>query len=103
MNNLICWDLRWWASRKKRATILLRIKTLLVALTLFVLGTQWASAACGSSAQRLLPNVFAGQALTVPQESAAADSTLDRDNQSEDKRPSITGLWKTVYVSGGRS
>jgi hypothetical protein len=101
MINNFCSDLNWWACRKNTASILLQSKTLLLAVMLSVLGTQWASAACGSSSQRLLPNVVAGQALTLPQESVAGDSTLDREHPSSDKRPSITGLWKTVYTSGG--
>jgi hypothetical protein len=48
----------------------------------------------------VLPSVFAAQALPLVQESAP-DSTLDREPRSGDKPPSITGLWKTVYVSGG--
>jgi hypothetical protein len=59
-----------------------------------------AVAACGSSAQRIPASVLAAQPLPLLQESAA-DSTLDREPRSGDKHPSITGFWKTVYVSEG--
>jgi hypothetical protein len=77
-----------------------RIKILILTVALSSVWVSSAAAACGSSAQRIPASVFAAQPLPLPQESAS-DSTLDREPRSGDKRPSITGFWKTVYVSGG--
>src|SRR4051794_36569654 len=74
-----------------------------ILIVMVALSSVWASsavAACGSAGQRIPASVFAAQPLPLPQESAS-DSTLDREPQSGDKQPSITGFWKTVYMSGG--
>lgn len=75
-------------------------KTLPTAVALLALWAQGASAACASSAQRILPSALAAQPLPLLQESAP-DSTPDSEPRSGEKRPAITGLWNTVYVSGG--
>jgi hypothetical protein len=77
-----------------------RIRILIVTVALSSVWASSAVAACGSSAQRIPASVFAAQPLPHPQESAS-DSTLERETRSGDKHPSITGLWKTVYMSGG--
>jgi hypothetical protein len=77
-----------------------RTKILIVTVALSSVWVSSAVAACGSSAQRIPASVFATPPLPLVQE-FASDSTLDREPRSRDKRPSITGLWKTVYVSGG--
>jgi hypothetical protein len=77
-----------------------RIKILIVTVALSSVWASSAAAACASSAQGISPSVLAAQSLPPVQESAS-DSTPDREHRSGGKRPSITGLWKTVYVSGG--
>jgi hypothetical protein len=77
-----------------------KTKILIVTVALSSVWVPSAIAACGSSAQRLPASVFAAQPLPLPQESAS-DGAVDRESRRDDKRPSITGLWKTVYVSGG--
>src|SRR5581483_3678085 len=76
------------------------IHGLSIAVTLLTLWAPGASAACGSPAQRMSANVLAAPPLPLPQQSAS-DRTLDSEHRSGDQRPSITGLWNTVYVSGG--
>jgi hypothetical protein len=76
------------------------IKILIVTVALSSVWVSSAAAACGSSTQRIPASVFAAQPLPLSQESGS-DSTLDREPRSGSKHPSITGLWRTVYVSGG--
>lgn len=74
-----------------------------ISILTVALSSVWSSsavAACGSSAQRIPASVFAAQPLPLAQESAS-DSTLGKESRSGDKHPSITGFWKTVYMSGG--
>lgn len=71
-----------------------------VLVTLLTLWAPGASAACGSPAQRMSATVLAAPPLPLLQQSAS-DSALDSEHRSGDQRPSITGLWNTVYVSGG--
>jgi hypothetical protein len=76
------------------------IKILILTVALSSVWASSAAAACGSSGQGIPPSVFAAQPLPLQQESAS-DSAVDAERQSGHKGPSITGLWKTVYVSGG--
>jgi hypothetical protein len=77
-----------------------RTKILIVTVALSSVWATSAVAACGSSAQRIPAGVFAAQPLPLSQGSAS-DSTLENDPRSGDNQPSITGFWKTVYMSGG--
>jgi hypothetical protein len=77
-----------------------RIKILIVIVALSSVWASRAAAACASSAQPVAGRVLPAQSLPAVQESAS-DSTPDREHRAGGKRPSITGLWKTVYVSGG--
>ncbi len=78
----------------------LQSKTLLTAMAVLAFWGQAAAAACGSSGQRIPVNVFAAQPLPILQE-PASESTQDSEPRTGDKSPSMTGLWRTVYVSGG--
>jgi len=77
-----------------------RMKILIATMALSSVWVPSAAATCASAAQRMHASVFAAQPLPLQQESAS-DSTPDREPRSGDKPPSITGLWKAVYVSGG--
>jgi hypothetical protein len=76
-----------------------RIKTLLVAVALSSVWVPRAPAACGSSVQRLPPSVSSALQLPPPQE--LASDGVAADERRRDKGPSMTGLWKTVFVADG--
>src|SRR5690242_9425765 len=101
MKNELCSHSHRWLSRKKTATILPQAKNLLITTALLALGTQGAFAACGSLTRPLLPSTFAAQPQPLLQERASDSTSDDSAHRSSDKLPSMTGLWKTVYVSGG--
>ena len=77
-----------------------RIRILLITVALSSVWVPGAAAACGSSAQRLPPSV--SSALQLPsllQEPASDGVAADEPERGE--APSMTGLWKTVFVAGG--
>jgi hypothetical protein len=61
MNHEFYTDSQPSPSRKKRARIRLHSRTSLITTALLALGTQWASAACGSSSRQSFPNAPAAQ------------------------------------------
>ena len=77
-----------------------RIKILIVTMALSSVWASSAAGACGSSGQGILPSAFAAPPLPLVQESAS-DNTPDSEPRSGDTSASITGLWRTVYVSSG--
>lgn len=78
----------------------LRTKILIATVALSSVCASSAVAACASPAQRMPASVLSGQMLSLPQESAS-DSMLEKESRSGEKAPSITGLWKTVYIADG--
>jgi hypothetical protein len=76
-----------------------RIRTLLVAVALSSVWVPRAPAACSSSVQRLPPSVSSALQLPPPQE--LASDGVAADERRRDKGPSMTGLWKTVFVADG--
>jgi hypothetical protein len=77
-----------------------RIKILLVTVTLSSLWVPVATAACGSSAQRLPPSVSSALQLPPPLQEPASDGVAAEEPDHR-RGPLMTGLWKTVFVSGG--
>jgi hypothetical protein len=77
-----------------------RIKILLVTVALSSLWVPAAAAACGSSAQRLPPSVSSALQLPPPLQEPASDGVAAEEPDHR-RGPLMTGLWKTVFVSGG--
>ena len=77
-----------------------RIRILLVTVALSIVWVQGAAAACGSSNQRLAPSVFSAVQLPPPLQDATSDGVAGEEPQ-RGGGPSMTGLWKTVFVAGG--
>jgi hypothetical protein len=77
----------------------LRTRTFLAMVALLALFVPGASATCGSSAQRMVPSVSSALPLPLLQEPTSG-SVLAQERQ-DGKEPSMTGLWKTVFVAGG--
>jgi hypothetical protein len=77
-----------------------RIKIFLVTVALSSVWLPGAAAACGSSVQRLPPSVSSALQLPSPlQEPASDDVAAEEPERGEG--PSMTGLWKTVFVVDG--
>lgn len=77
-----------------------RIKVLLVSVALSSVWVPGAGAACGSSVQQLSPSVFSAVQLPPPLQEATSDGVAGEEPQ-RGGGPSMTGLWKTVFVAGG--
>jgi hypothetical protein len=77
-----------------------RIKILLVTVALSSVWVPGAAAACGSSAQRLPPSVSSALQLPPSLQEPASDGVAAEEPE-RGEGPSMTGLWKTVFVAGG--
>jgi hypothetical protein len=77
-----------------------RIKIILVTVALSSVWVPGAVAACGSSVQQLPPSVSSALQLPQPLQEAASDGVA-AENPQRGGDPSMTGLWKTVFVAGG--
>jgi hypothetical protein len=75
------------------------IRILLVTAALSSVWVPGAAAACGSSVQRLPPSVSSALQLPPLQEPASDGFAPEEPERGEG--PSMTGLWKTVFVAGG--
>jgi hypothetical protein len=72
----------------------------LVTVALSSLWVPAATAACGSSAQRLPPRKSSALQLQPPLQDPDSDGVAVEEPE-RGKGPSMTGLWKTVFVAGG--
>jgi hypothetical protein len=75
------------------------IRILLVTAALSSVWVPGAAAACGSSVQRLPPSV--SSALQLPPLQEPASDGIAAEEPERGEGPSMTGLWKTVFVAGG--
>jgi hypothetical protein len=75
------------------------IRILLVTAALSSVWVPGAAAACGSSVQRLPPSV--SSALQLPPLQEPASDGIAAEESERGEGPSMTGLWKTVFVAGG--
>lgn len=76
-----------------------RSMTIICAVIVFALFAAGAFAACGSAAQRMSVGALSTLPLPALQQSAPTDAPSEQpENRHE---PAMTGLWKTVYESGG--
>lgn len=76
-----------------------RIEILIVMVALSSLWVPSTAAACGSSVQRLPPSVSSALQLPPPQEPIS--DGVAAEELRPGRAPSMTGLWKTVFVAGG--
>lgn len=75
------------------------IRILLVTAALSSVWVTGAAAACGSSVQRLPASV--SSALQLPPLQGPALDGIAAEESERGEGPSMTGLWKTVFVAGG--
>jgi hypothetical protein len=75
------------------------IRILLVTAAISSVWVPGAAAACGSSVQRLPPSV--SSALQLPPLQEPASDGIAAEESERGEGPSMTGLWKTVFVAGG--
>jgi hypothetical protein len=75
------------------------IRILLVTAALSSVWVPGAAAACGSSVQLLPPSV--SSALQLPPLQEPASDGIAAEEPERGEGPSMTGLWKTVFVAGG--
>ncbi len=76
-----------------------RIRNLIVIVALLSVWLPSAAAACGSSVQRLPPSV--SSALQLPPPQGHLSDGVAAEELRPGKSPSMTGLWKTVFVADG--
>ena len=76
-----------------------RAKTLLATAVLSALWVPGVAAGCGWSAQRMPPGVFS--AVPLPQLQAPTSGGALAEVPEGGNGPSMTGLWKTVFVADG--
>ena len=100
MNINLCSNVQRQVLPPRIVSYSLRIKILLVTVALWSVWVPSASAACGSSAQRLPPSMSSAPQLPPPLQEAAPDGVAAETPQRGGE-PSMTGLWKTVFVAGG--
>jgi hypothetical protein len=73
--------------------------TFITVLAISTLFAPSASASCGSSSQRVASGILS--ALPMPDIQEPVPDGLPARDPEHGKEPSVTGLWKTVFVSGG--